>query len=159
MSRSSNNRCHFSLRVAASGSPARIVGSKTDTGGPLRRLVAEQFHLKYFIDMVDTEAFISEVIAYPAVVVIAREKPGPTRIAAWPRVDAATLRDLAKATAAPKIGSNGSVSDVARAAIGAQPWMLGASDDLGLMRRLEAQFPTLEEAGCKVGIGVATGAD
>jgi hypothetical protein len=37
--------------------------------------------------------------------------------------------------------------------------MLGASDDLGLMRRLEAQFPTLEEAGCKVGIGVATGAD
>jgi hypothetical protein len=37
--------------------------------------------------------------------------------------------------------------------------MLGASDDLGLMRRLEAQFPTLEEAGCKVEIGAATGAD
>ena len=99
---------------------------KNRYGGPLRRLVAEQFHLKYFIDMVDTEAFLSEVIAYPAVVVIAREKPGPTRIAARPRVDVATLRDLAKATAAPKIGSNGSVSDVARAAIGAQPWMLGA---------------------------------
>ena len=27
------------------------------------------------------------------------------------------------------------------------------------MRRLEAQFPTIEDAGCKVGIGVATGAD
>jgi hypothetical protein len=73
---------------------------------------------------VDTEAFLSEVTAYPAVVVIAREKPGPTRIAARPRVDAATLRDLTKAT--EKIGSNGSVSDVARAAIGAQPWLLGA---------------------------------
>lgn len=28
-----------------------------------------------------------------------------------------------------------------------------------LLRRLEKQFPLLEEAGCKVGIGVATGAD
>ena len=27
------------------------------------------------------------------------------------------------------------------------------------MRRLEAEFPTLEDAGCSVGIGVATGAD
>ena len=27
------------------------------------------------------------------------------------------------------------------------------------MRRLEAEYPTIEEAGCKVGIGVATGAD
>jgi hypothetical protein len=28
-----------------------------------------------------------------------------------------------------------------------------------MMRRLEADYPTLEETGCKVGIGVATGAD
>ncbi len=28
-----------------------------------------------------------------------------------------------------------------------------------MIRRLEQSFPTLEEAGCKVGIGVATGAD
>ena len=27
------------------------------------------------------------------------------------------------------------------------------------MRRLEAKFPMLEDTGCKVGIGVATGAD
>ena len=34
-----------------------------------------------------------------------------------------------------------------------------ANDGLALVRRLEATLPTLEEAGCKVGIGVATGAD
>ena len=28
-----------------------------------------------------------------------------------------------------------------------------------MVRRLEAQFPAVEDAGCKVGIGVATGAD
>ena len=32
-------------------------------------------------------------------------------------------------------------------------------DQVAVARRLEADFPTLEEAGCKVGIGVATGAD
>ena len=51
------------------------------------------------------------------------------------------------------------MSEVARAAVGDAPWMLGAADKLGLMRRLEADYPTLEETGCKVGIGVATGAD
>ena len=30
---------------------------------------------------------------------------------------------------------------------------------MALIRRLEGRFPTLEEVGCKVGIGVATGAD
>jgi hypothetical protein len=132
---------------------------KNRYGGPLRRLVAEKFHLKYFIDMVDTEAFLSDVIAYPAIVVITREKAGPTRIATRPQVDAETLRDLAKAMAAPKVGKNTGVSEVARAAVGDAPWMLAAADQLGLMRRLEADYPTLEETGCKVGIGVATGAD
>ena len=37
--------------------------------------------------------------------------------------------------------------------------MLEAPDQLSLVRRIEAEYPTIEEAGCKVGIGVATGAD
>ena len=37
-------------------------------------------------------------------------------------------------------------SEVARAAIGDAPWMLEAADRLGLMRRLEAEYPTLEGA-------------
>ena len=36
---------------------------KNRYGGPLRKLVAEQFHLKVFVDMVDTPAFHSDVIA------------------------------------------------------------------------------------------------
>ena len=37
--------------------------------------------------------------------------------------------------------------------------MLEAPDQLALIRRLESDYPTLEDAHCKVGIGVATGAD
>jgi len=37
--------------------------------------------------------------------------------------------------------------------------LLESSDQMALIRRLERKFPSLENAACKVGIGVATGAD
>ena len=109
--------------------------------------------------MVNTDAFLSHVMADPAIVVIGREKPAATRIAARPVIEADYLRSLAKAMTATKLGEDTRVTEVARAASGAEPWMLEAPDQLSLVRRLEAEYPTIEEAGCKVGIGVATGAD
>lgn len=133
---------------------------KNRYGGPLRSLVAEQFHLKIYVDMVGTPAFHSEVIAYPAITIISREKPGATRIAHRPAIERATLAALADAlrvTSLPK--DSGLVREMARVTNGADPWLLESSDQMALIRRLEQQFPSLEEAGCKVGIGVATGAD
>ena len=60
---------------------------------------------------------------------------------------------------AKKLRKDSRVTEVARAADGAEPWMFEAPEQLSLIRRLEAAYPTLEETGCKVGIGVATGAD
>jgi hypothetical protein len=37
--------------------------------------------------------------------------------------------------------------------------LLGGDDQVDLIRQIEADYPLLEDAGCKVGIGVATGAD
>ena len=54
---------------------------KNRYGGPLRGLVAERFHLKIYVDMMDTPAFHSDVIAYPAITIISRESPGATRVA------------------------------------------------------------------------------
>ena len=132
---------------------------KNRYGGPLRRFIADKFHLRCFVDMVDTDAFLSDVIAYPAIVVIGREKAGPTRIAVRPAIEADGLKSLAKAMTAAKLPKDKRVTEVARAADGFEPWMLSAPDQLSLVRRLEAEYPTLEETGCKVGIGVATGAD
>jgi hypothetical protein len=132
---------------------------KNRYGGPLRRFIAEKFHLKCFVDMVDTNAFLSDVIAYPAIIVVSREKPGPTRVAFRPEIDSASLQKLAKAMTAPKLGKGKVVSEIVHAANGTEPWMLEAPAKLGLVRRIEADYPTLEQAGCKVGIGVATGAD
>jgi hypothetical protein len=132
---------------------------KNRYGGPLRQFVAREFHLKYFVDMVDTDAFHSDVIAYPAIVVISRDKPGATRIAFRPAIDARELQTLAGAMVAPELGETRAVGEVARVAYGSEPWMLEAPEQLALVRRLEAEYPTLEEAHCRVGIGVATGAD
>jgi hypothetical protein len=132
---------------------------KNRYGGPLRRFVADNFHLRCFVDMVDTDAFLSDVIAYPAIVVIGREKTGPTRIAVRPAIEADGLQSLAKAMTAAKSPKDKRVTEVVHAADGSEPWMLSAPDQLSLVRRLEAEYPTLEETGCKVGIGVATGAD
>lgn len=132
---------------------------KNRYGGPLRRMVADGYRLRCVVDMVDTPAFASEVVAYPAIIVVGREAPGPTRVAARPVIEAQALQVLARQIAAPEIALDGNVIDMPTLARGDAPWLLEASTGLALVRRLEASFPALEEAGCKVGIGVATGAD
>ena len=133
---------------------------KNRYGGPLRHLVAERFHLKVYVDMVDTPAFRSDVIAYPAITLISRETPGATRVAHRPAIDRATLGALADLLRAPAVPQGcGVVRELARVPHGAEPWLLESADQMALIRRLEQGFPTLEAVGCKVGIGVATGAD
>lgn len=133
---------------------------KNRYGGPLRKLVAEHFHLKIYVDMVNTPAFHTDVIAYPAITVIARERGTATRVARQPKIEAVALRILSHTLVGRKLPAQGSdVQMIGNVASGAEPWILDSSDQLALIRRLEASFPLLEEAGCKVGIGVATGAD
>ncbi len=132
---------------------------KNKYGGPLRAMVAERYHLAYYVDMVDTPAFNSEVSAYPAITIIKREKPGPTRIAHRPKIDRDTLIVLSQAFRAKTIPKKSDVVEMASVAKGKEPWILQSFDQLAVVRRLERDFPLLEDAGCKVGIGVATGSD
>jgi hypothetical protein len=131
---------------------------KNRYGGPLRRLIAERFHLKIYVDMVDTPAFQSDVIAYPAITVIQNERPGLTRVALQPQIERRALHNVAKALLDDS-GSDPQIKEIKQVARGDDPWILESSDQLALVRRLESEFPTLEAAGCNVGIGVATGAD
>jgi hypothetical protein len=133
---------------------------KNRSGALLRKLVAENFRLKVYVDMVDTPAFHSEVIAYPAITIITREKAAATRIAHRPEISTAALADLSVALVSKEHPpATSGVREMHNVAAGAEPWILESSDQLALVRRLERDFPTVEEAGCKVGIGVATGAD
>ena len=132
---------------------------KNKYGGPLRALVARGYHLKYYVDMVDTQAFLTEVSAYPAIFVIVRERGGKTRIAHRPKVEAAVLDRLASVLAGGEGPSSVPVIEVGNVISGSEPWILDSLDQLNIVRKLETSFPLLEEVGCRVGIGVATGAD
>ena len=153
-----------SLRLLAKNGTLGFICSdrwmKNRYGGPLRRMVADGFHLRTYVDMVDTDAFHSDVIAYPAITIISRAKTGKTRIAHKPSIDRDTLSALTKSFRVKKLpSSENRIKEIAGVTSGTNPWILESSDQLSALRRLERDYPTLEEAGCKVGIGVATGAD
>ena len=132
---------------------------KNRYGSPLRAFVADNYQLQCYVDMVDTEAFHADVTAYPAITVFRRGRAGMTRIARKPRIDAVALSALAHDLVTELLPSESQVIEAADVVNGSEPWLLDALGITETVRRLEKQYPTLEEADCKVGIGVATGAD
>jgi hypothetical protein len=132
---------------------------KNKYGGPLRELISESYHFKIYVDMVHTQAFQEDVSAYPAITIISNASPGITRILRNPDVSKCSLRLIAD-----QLASDDSLPDTSRLestalSPGASPWLLGGLRQVDLIRKIEAEFPLLEDVGCKVGIGVATGAD
>ncbi len=132
---------------------------KNRYGGPLRKLVAENYRLKFYVDMVDTPAFNSDVIAYPAITIISKEPSGPTRLARQPEISVDGLAALSQKMLSHEPSNTEDVEEISGVATGTEPWILESFDRLALVRRIEQEFPSLKDAGCNVGIGVATGAD
>ena len=130
---------------------------KNDYGRGIRAKIASDFHLAYYVDMYGLDAFEVQVGAYPSITVIERAPLGSVETAHAVAVDATYLRFLADSllsghTDRPDVA----VLDAVR---GSDPWLLAPSTSLDVIHILEARFPTVSEAGCRVGIGVATGAD
>jgi Eco57I restriction-modification methylase/TaqI-like C-terminal specificity domain len=133
--------------------------TKNRYGGPLRAMVARDYHLRIYVDMVDTPAFHSDVVAYPAITIIARGPAGSTLVAERPEISSQGLSILAAALTNPVAPLPAGIHRLESVVQGDQPWMLNTSLTTMLIRRIESIFPTIEQSGCKVGIGVATGAD
>lgn len=133
---------------------------KNKYGGPLRAMISKNFYLEAYVDMVGTDAFHTPVTAYPSIIIISNGPPGRTRIARKPHVSRKELSTLSIKLKSKRLSlPENQIEEISNIAAGSDPWILEASDQLALMRRLETTFPPLEDAGCKVGIGVATGAD
>lgn len=136
---------------------------KNRYGGPLREKITNGYWMKYFIDMEGADAFHSDVIAYPAITVLQRTAPNsgasnPTRAAG---AEAVATQPLPTLVHALLNGNDEScvIAEFQLDAAGSAPLLLDDIPRLVLLRRIEHTFPTLERAGCKVGIGVATGCD
>lgn len=136
---------------------------KNRYGGPLREKITNGYWLKYFIDMEAADAFHSEVIAYPAITIFQRAAPKlavrkPTRAVGSGTLATQPLPVLVNALLHPSDDSS-AIAEFKLDAIGSAPLLLDDIPRLVLLRRLESTFPAIEQAKCKVGIGVATGCD
>ncbi|MCA9689588.1 MAG: Eco57I restriction-modification methylase domain-containing protein [Myxococcales bacterium] len=146
--------------LAADGRLAFICANrwmKNRYGRPLRAKIAAGFHVEHAIDMEGTDAFVSEVMAYTAITVIRRGRGDTTRVARKPEVSRSSLARLCAGMLAD--ADDPRVTSLRELAVGDAPWILEPRGPVALLRRLERELPTLEQAGLKVGIGVASGAD
>ncbi|MCR2799489.1 Eco57I restriction-modification methylase domain-containing protein [Microbacterium sp. zg-Y818] len=130
---------------------------KNDYGRGIRAKIANEFHLAYYVDMYGLDAFEVQVGAYPSITVIERSTAGPVEVARATSVAANYLDGLAESLKSGQIDRPDVI--VLNAVRGPAPWLLSTSASLAIISDLESRFPTLVETGCRVGIGVATGAD
>lgn len=133
---------------------------KNRYGGPLRNLIAKYYHLLYYIDMNNTDSFQSTVTAYPAITVITPQKEGQTQVVHNPPLDHISLQKLAKTLLNQSHEEQSSIQVLTDAVDGSRPWIFSrTSEERLLLDRLEKEFPSIEDTGCSIGIGVATGCD
>lgn len=136
-------------------------------GEELRRFITSGYAVESVIEMHNADAFLSDVSAYPAVTVIRKSKQGRVIVASVDRdvkEDGSRLSQalLALSSADKDITEPGVVAGTFdRWFSGRQPWPCKSPRQLAVLKKLEAEFPPLEDSGTrtKVGIGVATGAD
>lgn len=133
--------------------------TKNKYGGHLREKIARGFSLESYIDCSQLKAFEKDVLAYPAITQIRRRPNAPTRVPRGLPRSGAELKVIVDQLSRPQTLASPAIHRVDRLVNNKDPWLLDAPEIIAQLRALEARFPCLEEAGVKVGIGVATGCD
>lgn len=129
-------------------------------GRGIRRLIAQKYRVRYYLNLEHTQPFLSDVSAYPAVIVIDRERGKPARAATLNDIDRATLAAV-RSEMLSETAPQPPVSEFPVWYPDGEPWMTTSHSQQRVMRTAQATLAPLEESSprTKVGIGVATGAD
>lgn len=128
-------------------------------GGRLRGFITEYYQMNLICRMHGVDAFESDVSAYPAIIqvdsgvdddcryVVCKDDFGPDDVFA-----------LRSAMAGETISNNR--FDYSRIKVGGtDPWLLTDPDKTRLLEDIRSRFPSIEDSGAKIGIGIATGRD
>ena len=135
--------------------------AKNQYGATLRALIASRFRVRHYVNLEHTQPFLSDVSAYPAIIVVDRQAGAPTRAATLDDCLPSTLNRVRRESLAPRIRSASLVSEFRSWYTDGSPWRTTSTTESKFFDYLASHYPTLESsAACtKVGIGVATGAD
>lgn len=132
--------------------------AKNNYGRKLRAFISQGFSVDCVLDMAQASPFENDVTSYPGVFVLHRGTQSR-------HVDFFRLTE-ASSSECDLVRNRRSSASVTYHRYegwfqGEQQWSIESPDHLSLLRRLEADFIAIGDAnsGCRVGIGVATGAD
>jgi hypothetical protein len=131
-------------------------------GAPLRGFINHAFHVNTYIDLHLASPFESEVIAYPSIFVMGREKTAAKTLVARMRTcSEEECRGLGTVSRTGGDAPDGvSMSFYDSWFKGDEPWVMSSPDQLSVLRELESRFPLIEEdPETYIRIGVATGND
>lgn len=132
-------------------------------GAQLRKIVTSLCSVDAVWQMHDADVFETEVSAYPAITVLTRAGQGSAVIAEcndkFDKEAAQKLTRFTQSDASVEHGDAFSAHRIAHWFAGDDLWPAGNPDSIALLDYLNARFPTIEQTGAKVGIGIATGAD
>jgi len=147
--------------LSASGCLSYICANrfaKNHYGRGLRHLIAREYHVRFYLNLEHTQPFVTEVSAYPCILVIDQGRGTPTRAATLTALDSATLESVnpARLSSATK-----SLNEFPEWYADGAPWVATERKSFDLLASLGDRLPLLEgsAADTRVGIGVATGAD
>lgn len=129
---------------------------RNDFGKGIRKLISESYSLEAYIDMYGLDSFETGVGVYPSITLLTRNPQ--TTYTAVVKAQSAD-KEYLKTLSTRILSSSASTSRYKNVVKGSAPWHVNTDSSYSVIRHLEHHFPTLTEAGCKVGIGVATGAD
>lgn len=159
-----------SLRMLSPGGRVGFICAdrwmRNQYGSALRELVGDHYAVEHVWTMHDVDAFQEQVSAYPAIIVLANRLQGPVVVAdTTAEFGAAAAAALVKAvqddgfTAFTDIGVT--AHRLPHWFDGSELWPTGSPTRLALIEHLNDGFGPLHDpqAGTKVSIGVATGAD
>ncbi|MBQ3684803.1 MAG: Eco57I restriction-modification methylase domain-containing protein [Candidatus Methanomethylophilaceae archaeon] len=128
-------------------------------GSKLRGFVSDGYHLDLICRMHDVDAFESEVSAYPAIIVLDRNESTECRYVVC---DGKFSNNDAHSLKSALIGMDHDNKHFQMSSIsihGSRPWPLSSLENLRLVDYMRLGFPSIEDTGVKIGIGVATGKD
>ena len=129
-------------------------------GAPLRRLVADRYHVQSYVDLHQASPFESEVSAYPAIFSIGRQSTGPVMVARMATGAPAECDAIRAAIHGGRRHGAGTVEFYPTWFEGDAPWIVTSPEQSETLRLLETKFAPIEHGGlAHVGIGVATGCD
>ena len=131
-------------------------------GSRLRAFVSEGYSLDVHVRMHGVDAFEDDVSAYPAISLIRRGAGRPMRyMECSPRFSADDVRDAEEwiSTGERAYRSRNATADALPPLNGPESIPLASPDRLKTLGELARRYPRLEDAGVRLGIGVASGCD